>query len=140
MFNKHNALDRQPAKTLQAGRIKLRHWLEVLIVLTGAGFCVSGWVGMDFSDCKEGLPGAPDKIAAAALTNGADCVYGPSADESSYVLQRLTEMLYPVEYRSPVVLDDLHDGDFCVLWSRAASIDGDVLVDTGVLKLLRVKP
>jgi hypothetical protein len=68
-------------------------------------------------------------------------VFGPQPDASSYVFQRMSEMLYPILYYSPYSPAQLKPGDVYMLLPRdGIQRPSTLLFAAGDFRLLEVSP
>ena len=80
-------------------------------------------------------------IVEVARTSGAKRVFGLPEKLSPYIFQRMSEMIYPLEYHTPK--DDIRPGagDLCLLLAGGTWIgDTQLLASNRVFKLVRVQP
>jgi hypothetical protein len=71
--------------------------------------------------------------------NRVDPVYGPSNEDSEYLCQRLSELLYPISFR-PFDLRTARAGDVAVLPStRLPAAPHEALFASGPFRVIRMK-
>ena len=91
-----------------------------------------------FEDCfAPGLVNTVEHIKTLDVVQ----VFSPHQDASPYIFQRMSEMLYPILYYTPLVVSQLKSGDLYILLPYEAMPKPSVLLfEAGEFRLLEVRP
>jgi len=127
--------------TEAARGITPKQLLPIVVVLFCCGFAALSWIKFFKAEPVPYFVTGLEESVRVIREQGVSPVYGPPPDMSTYVLQRMTEMLYPIEYIAPMNLEQLVSGDVYVLLSaQKAALPSETLLSSGPFRVMKVKP
>jgi hypothetical protein len=121
--------------------VKAKQLLPIVIAVFCCGFVVLSWIEFFKAEPVPCFVTGLEESVQVIREQGVSPVYGPPPDMSPYVLQRMTEMLYPIEYIALMSPEQLVSGDVYVLLSaQKVPLPSETLLSSGSFRVMKVKP
>jgi len=126
--------DTEPACGITSKQI-----FPIVIAVFCCGFVVLSWIKFFKAEPVPYFVTGLEESVQVIREQGVSPVYGPPPDMSPYVLQRMTEMLYPIEYIALMSSEQLVSGDVYVLLSaQKVRLPSETLLSSGPFRVMKV--